>query len=69
MRYMLTRIYDAGVSEIREITKDDIEKEGLTLGYTSTKDLDIYVDEFETDKEFEAFWNKCKAEGAKVVLF
>ena len=36
-KYILTRIYDRH-TEMREVTQEDIKKEGLRLGCTETKD-------------------------------
>lgn len=66
-KYILTRIYDRH-TEMREVTQEDIEKEGLRLGCTETKDCDVYLDSFESESAFQSFWNDCLKEGAKVVL-
>lgn len=66
-KYILTRIYDRH-TEMREVTQEDIEKEGLRLGFTETKDCDVYLDRFESESAFQSFWNDCLKEGAKVVL-
>ena len=59
-KYILTRM--------REGTQEDIEKEGLRLGCTETKDCDVYLDSFESESAFQSFWNDCLKEGARVVL-
>ncbi len=68
MRYMLTRFYDSGLVEMRELSRDDIQTEGLVLGCTESEAFDTWVDGFDNDDEFEQAWLENKAEGAKVVL-
>ena len=68
MRYIYSRIYD-NHTEIREVTKADIDTEGLKLGCTETDGYDAYLDEFESDEDFNYFWNECRAEGARIVTF
>lgn len=66
-KYILTRIYDRH-TEMREVTQEDIKREGLKQGFTETKDFDVYLDSFESESAFQSFWNDCLKEGAKVVF-
>lgn len=62
-KYILTRIYDRH-TEMGEVTQEDIEKEGLRLGFTETQDCDVYLDSFKSESAFQSFWNDClKEEG------
>lgn len=64
--YVLTKVYD-NRTEIKRISKEYVEKEGLKLGYTEGSLCDTYVDVFESRKDFNEYWQDCISEGAKIV--
>ncbi len=64
--YVLTKVYDNRV-EIKRVTKEYLLQVGLGLGSTTGGKHDTYVDAFESEKDFNEYWQDCIREGAKII--
>lgn len=64
--YVLTKVYDNRV-EIKRVTKEYILQVGLGLGCTTGGRHDTYVDCFDSEKDFNKYWQDCIREGAKII--